>query len=1034
MDGNGVDINNDNTLVLKGNNILNDGITGSGDATVQDGKTTLNGNSTQGTITIGDDNGTNAELENKGSLTVEDLNNKEGSTFDNNGNFTADKVVNDGTLENDSNGTVIINDTITNNGTLDNDGTFNANTINNNNLIDNDGTISVDNLNNKNKVDNDGTINADTITNKGTVDNDGNIIADNITNTGTVNNKGSIEVNDTLTNNLNITNTDNGTIFATDIVNNNGGVITSKADNISTANAIANDGTLNLTGGVNVNDVTGNGTTNFSSDSTNNANITQDKITNKDNLINNGAINGTTENNGSLINNKNGYLSDLVNNDNTNNKGTIDNLDNKGTTVNNGTINNAENSNKLTNNIDGTIGYLDNSGNTNNKGLITGLDNEKVGKVDNSGKITGTVNNLGLINNDNTIAADNLNNKGTINNNNTIAGDNLNNQKGGKIDNNGVIKSNDIINRGKIDNNDGLITANNITNKQGGSIVTNSEKLIASDTLSNSGTITFNSGRGTVVDITGTSTGNVNLSTGNTFVINNKIDGTQISLNDSTLVFGDKGDISKAASLNINGGKINVLNNKIEKRDIGKVNLNKNANLSLDFNVANETSDSFLARVINNGGKFVVDNITITGNTLKDHIRVHLGNTTKLGKSNVTSISMKLPSIMTPIRRIDGRLENGYVIYEPTGSGYDEYNPAVLASPIAAQVGGYLNQLHSYDEAFDNLDMKMLLNQNERKALKDANRYASSEAPSTFNDIYLPEKDSAGWSRPYTSIESVNLHNGPKVDNVMYGTYFGADSDMIETKNGWDYQWSLYGSYNGSHQKYSGNDIYQNGVNVGATGVWFKGDFFTAVTANVGGSLADASTMYGSEDIGLLSSGVATKTGYNFEFKDGKFIIQPHLLASYSFVNAFDHTSASGAKIESDPLHAINVTPGIKIIGNLKDGWQPYGIVQVAMTFMDKTHFEAANLSLPEMSVKPYVQYGVGLQKRWGDRFTGFAQTMIRSGGRNGIAFGLGFRWALGSKDDGKNIKDVHNNSPTKTKTVIKQLPNKNNITTNNNL
>ena len=63
---------------------------------------------------------------------------------------------------------------------------------------------------------------------------------------------------------------------------------------------------------------------------------------------------------------------------------------------------------------------------------------------------------------------------------------------------------------------------------------------------------------------------------------------------------------------------------------------------------------------------------------------------------------------------------------------------------------------------------------------------------------------------------------------------------------------------------------------------------------------------------------------------------------------------------------------------------------------MDNTKFKANDVALPDMSVKPYFQYGVGIQKRWGDRFTGFFQTMIRNGGRNGVALTLGFRWSLG--------------------------------------
>ena len=48
------------------------------------------------------------------------------------------------------------------------------------------------------------------------------------------------------------------------------------------------------------------------------------------------------------------------------------------------------------------------------------------------------------------------------------------------------------------------------------------------------------------------------------------------------------------------------------------------------------------------------------------------------------------------------------------------------------------------------------------------------------------------------------------------------------------------------------------------------------------------------------------------------------------------------------------------------------------------------------MSVDPYIEYGLGVQKRWGDRFTGYGQAMVRNGGRNGVMLSIGFRWAIG--------------------------------------
>ncbi|MBR6099264.1 hypothetical protein IKP85_05910 [bacterium] len=466
------------------------------------------------------------------------------------------------------------------------------------------------------------------------------------------------------------------------------------------------------------------------------------------------------------------------------------------------------------------------------------------------------------------------------------------------------------------------------------------------------------------------------------------------------------------------GGAISLANNKATDITLSKMTLTNNLATTLDVDIKNLSADRFVFKKssdLNTNGNLLViakANLINTNAALTDEkYSIPVVSKSFHNEKFLSGIisGVKSSKIMTPVFKYNMDFvadENmaGFELTRGNSSDYNNYNPAIMTGPIAAQLGGYLSQLNSYDEAFRNLDMKMLLTREERKAFKMANRYASAEKPQVFSETYLPEKDSAGWFRPYASFEKVGLKNGPRVGNIMYGSYFGGDSDMYETKNGWDYQYSLYGSYNGSHQYYAGNSIYQNGGNLGATGIWYKGDFFTALTANVGASVADASTMYGSEDIPMLMSGVASKTGFNWELAKGKFIIQPSYMMSYSFVNTFDYHNAAGVKINADPLHAINITPGIKFIGNLKHGWQPYMGVQMVWNIMDKTDFKAQSVSLPDMSVKPYVQYGVGLQKRWGERFTGFGQVMMRNGGRNGVALSAGFRWAIGKdKKQSKN-------------------------------
>ncbi len=462
-------------------------------------------------------------------------------------------------------------------------------------------------------------------------------------------------------------------------------------------------------------------------------------------------------------------------------------------------------------------------------------------------------------------------------------------------------------------------------------------------------------------------------------------------------------------SLTMNGGTINLANGKASDIPLSSMTLNDTIGAGIDIDLKNLTTDKFVFQnsddLKTNNNDIVITSInTVNPNAVLTSKTYSIPFVSRAynNEALLNSVSSQVTKdILSPIFKYHLEYQENdntgnFVLSRGGSTSYNSVNPAVMVAPVAAQHGGYLTQLNSYDQAFQNFDMKMLMTREERQAYKMANLYASTVTPKVFSETYLPEKDSALWFRPYASFEKVRLDNGPKVGNTMYGSYFGGDSPVYELKHKIDFQYSVYAGYNGSHQHYSGNSIYQNGGTFGATALFNRDNLFSAVTANIGAGVADASTMYGSEDFTMLMTGIASKTGYNFEFAKGKFIIQPNYLASYSFVKTFDYTNAAGVKITSDPLNAFNIAPGIKLIGNLKNSWQPYMSVQMVWSLMDDTHFEAQNVNLPELSVKPYVQYGLGIQKRWGERFTGFFQTMVRNGGRTGVSLSAGLRWTIG--------------------------------------
>ena len=763
----------------------------------------------------------------------------------------------------------------------------------------------------------------------------------------------------------------------------NNNLIMQDADDIK--GNLINNGVVELQGGLISSTITGTGTTNISGNvGTNGNNITQTNV-----II---GYNGTDETNGLLIN-------DTVIN------ATNINVTELGFLGNIGTISAAAIANA------GNV-YIEN-GNVNVGNLITVTNGT-------TNVYGGNVNADSIINNGETnisygvVVADIIENTGagttTISGGDVTANTSIINSGTGSTDINSVVKT------PLVSASDGTVninatggqtaTSNLLKDKAGtgaANITTLAGSTVAVNTNSNTMAIDNN--------VSGAGTLKLNGSTGSEFYVSpNVIVASAVNIAAGQLNADDglniTGPISVAANATLStmNGNYTTFNN---------ITFANGANLKVDVNAVSNKSDKFATPIEPTGGyEYLTDlNIQNINKISQNGKSINLSNA--IGLNNLQSsdsltanLADKYSSVLTPIRKMSANVQmtpEGLMLnIAGTGNKYKDFNPAVMASPVAAQMGGYLTQLNSYDEAFRNMDMYMLMTAQQRQALKYKNKIASLDGGVLYDKTLMRQERAEGWFRPYATFEKVGLKNGPKVENQAYGTFVGGESQMYDLGHGWDGMWGAYVGYNGSHQNYDGVSIYQNGGTLGLTGMAYKGNFFTGLTLNAGASAAEAHTMYGHEDITMLMAGIASKTGYNWELANGKFIIQPSMLMSYSFVNTFDYTNAAGVRMHSSPLNAIQLQPELKFIGNLKNGWQPYASVAMVWNIMDDTKFKANDVTLPELSVKPYVKYGVGLRKIWGERFTGFFQTYLTNSGRNGVGLQAGFTWALGGGKDKK--------------------------------
>lgn len=792
---------------------------------------------------------------------------------------------------------------------------------------------------------------------------------------------------------------------------------------------IDNNGVANMSGTVIFDNAQGDGTLNIAKDSDGNSSAVTVNNSLEQNNINVESANTLTNDNATITVNaaldNAGTIagtgtSVLVINGNSGNSGTIDQgilvtaasatLTNTGALTVQTTL---TNSGTIANNNDLTLAGSD----ITNAGTVNGTGTTYVtGNVTNEGTIsqngiqissgqTLTNDSGATITTTDTAADAGFQNNGTVLNDGAISvagGSNA-----GSITGNGTFA-----NSGDFTNSD-YIEQDTVTNS--GTITTDSENLVAANGITNNGTLVYNAGSQTVSDITGDGSDNshIELRTNDSFTIDNTIANTSIDLYDSTLTFGSNGNISGITALNVNGGGLNVLDGTITSTDLGTVNLNDEATLAIDFDLSTLTSDSFNAVVNNNGGLFNINQVNLLGTITADYVNINLGDATGLGQENVTSATIELPSVMTPIRRINGRIEDGWLTYEGTGTDIDDFNPAVLATPVVAQVGMHTMLNNTFQHAYEHADWYTKFSAQERAAILDGNRNATNNVAnggyqdkSNLRDSY--KANAAIWFKSYATFGDIPLRPGPKVDVNSYGSLVGVDSDFQDWGREWYGVTTGYVGYNGAQIDYPEVKASMDGGLVGVTQTFYKNNFWTGVTANVGADFVNTRTMYGRENSSLFSTGLGTQTGYNIELGAGNFILQPIWFMNYGMIKTFDYTNAAGVKIDPKPLHTIQLNPTLRLVGNVK-GWQPYASVGMVWNLMDKTDVMADSVKLPEISVKPYVRYDVGVQKAIGNRFTGFIQAAGYNGGRNGINIAGGLRWAFGK--GGKNTETVKGNN-----------------------
>ena len=181
--------------------------------------------------------------------------------------------------------------------------------------------------------------------------------------------------------------------------------------------------------------------------------------------------------------------------------------------------------------------------------------------------------------------------------------------------------------------------------------------------------------------------------------------------------------MTDSSELNYYGGTIDLRSDSIRNTNLGNLKLFNNLDLKLDGSFEDLIIDTITADTFeSNGFNIDISDIKLWSITDKRKFSVSpIGDNMDEQVKELLKDSIIYTAgdvINSPLYRYNTSYdpETGLITFERIEN--NKFNPAVYASAVAAQLGGYLQQLNTYHDVFRRMNTYMLLPKSKRLALK----------------------------------------------------------------------------------------------------------------------------------------------------------------------------------------------------------------------------------------------------------------------------------------------------------------------------
>lgn len=294
-------------------------------------------------------------------------------------------------------------------------------------------------------------------------------------------------------------------------------------------------------------------------------------------------------------------------------------------------------------------------------------------------------------------------------------------------------------------------------------------------------------------------------------------------------------------------------------------------------------------------------------------------------------------------------------------------------------------------------------NEDPTKTYGRAPMYGTAPMYGEFNDDGSAGRSGGDIFNPDAALNSIWANWQHLGDNAKMNNFAPLDSDtdtfMLGIAGGQsDFagglsKWGLYTGFVNGEQTNSDINIEEHGGYFGIYNGNTFGNFGLYATLNGGVLNNSAKTPHGTDEYSNFWLGGTISATYDFTL-DNTFTLQPGINLGYTWIRAEDYTSASGDIMNNDAFGAFEVSPALRAIKYIGDGWFGSLNAKYVMTFRSGGNISVNTKTIEPLESDDYTEYTLSLEK-YVNNFNFSANFGRRDGARYGWIGGINIKYAF---------------------------------------